>query len=191
MDKTETQFNISESAEIAGISRMTLNRHIKAGKITPQLDSDGNKYLDISQLIQTYGNDINLDKVPGYDTPKKDVTRNKLQHDTSATVTPSNDVEIALLKQKLEILEKERAEERKRFEEQIDFLKDQLSDEKEERKKVNAILTDQRKESEKVITAQSKGTDETIKKIQRQNRRIWQELQAEKNKTLWQRVIGK
>lgn len=47
--------NLSEAARLTQKSRMTLHRHIKAGKLSVVRDRDGLPQVDTSELIRVYG----------------------------------------------------------------------------------------------------------------------------------------
>jgi len=50
-----TQVSISEGARLADVSRSTLNRHIKEGKISRHRNGSGKPYVETSELIRFYG----------------------------------------------------------------------------------------------------------------------------------------
>ena len=50
----KTAFNQSEVARITGKSRTTIQAHIKDGKLSYELDKDGNKIIQASELIRVY-----------------------------------------------------------------------------------------------------------------------------------------
>jgi len=94
------KINLTQGAKLAGVSRSTLNRHIKEGKVSKVIGSDGKPSVDTSELARAYG---------------------ELRHNTlSDTVplaqlrTPSDvvekDIEIAVLRAELNA-SKERLEE--------------------------------------------------------------------------------
>lgn len=47
--------NITQAANIAGITKSTLYKHIKQGKVTSCLTPDGNKAIDTNELARVYG----------------------------------------------------------------------------------------------------------------------------------------
>jgi len=50
-----TKLNITQAAKVAGKDRSTIHRHIKQGKVSFDLDSEGNKVIDAAELIRVYG----------------------------------------------------------------------------------------------------------------------------------------
>jgi hypothetical protein len=57
----EKIFNLTKSAEMVGISRMTLVRHIQKGKLSSTKDKFGKKGVEVSELIRCYGELKNID----------------------------------------------------------------------------------------------------------------------------------
>lgn len=49
------QVSISEAARLAGVSRSTLNRHLKDGAISKHRDTSGRPYIETSELLRFYG----------------------------------------------------------------------------------------------------------------------------------------
>lgn len=47
--------SISEGAKLAGVSRSTLNRHLKDGAISKHRDNSGRPFVDTSELLRFYG----------------------------------------------------------------------------------------------------------------------------------------
>ncbi|WP_312283754.1 hypothetical protein [Candidatus Igneacidithiobacillus taiwanensis] len=50
-----TKLTITEAAKVAGISRMTLYKHIKNGLISVEKDQFGKPGIDTSELIRVFG----------------------------------------------------------------------------------------------------------------------------------------
>ena len=49
------KINLTQGAKLAGVSRSTLNRHIKEGKVSKVIGSDGKPSVDTSELARAYG----------------------------------------------------------------------------------------------------------------------------------------
>lgn len=56
-----TKYSISAASRIIGKSRATVSRHIKAGKLSSELDNNGNKLVEASELIRVYGDDCKFE----------------------------------------------------------------------------------------------------------------------------------
>ena len=114
------KLNKAKAARQAGISRTTLDQHLRKGIISGVKDERGRTCIDISELERVYGSAVNTD--------------------TSSDVQPvhqetSTDVQIRLARAEAlnEQLEAER-----------DDLRRRLDQESEERRRLTAMLTDQR-----------------------------------------------
>ena len=116
--------SISEASKITGKARSTLHRHLKSGKLSKEIDADGQPVIDTAELVRVYG----------------------LLHgkDSSATVpigqqaTPQSD---SLLQAKIEAM----------MEAQIEQLRADLDDARKERddwkaqaQRLSGLLSDQR-----------------------------------------------
>lgn len=49
------KLNLSQAAKVVGKNRVTLWRHINAGKLSAERDRDGNPLVDTSELLRVYG----------------------------------------------------------------------------------------------------------------------------------------
>ena len=49
------EFNLSQAARLYGKSRMTLHRHCDTGRISSRLSDDGQRLIDLSELVRAYG----------------------------------------------------------------------------------------------------------------------------------------
>jgi|SaaInlStandDraft_3_1057020.scaffolds.fasta_scaffold25024_2 hypothetical protein len=67
----DTILNLSDCARRVGISRVTIGRHIKSGKVSVVKDRKGKKGIHISELLRVYGE---LQHDTGSDAPSKTVT---------------------------------------------------------------------------------------------------------------------
>lgn len=47
--------SISEAAKLTGKARSTLHRHLKDGKISKEIDADGQPVIDTAELVRVYG----------------------------------------------------------------------------------------------------------------------------------------
>lgn len=49
------RLNVSQAASLYGKSRMTLHRYLKSGRISSELAGDGQRLIDLSELIRVFG----------------------------------------------------------------------------------------------------------------------------------------
>jgi predicted site-specific integrase-resolvase len=120
--KNMTKFNITQSAKAVGVSRKTIQRHLKEGKVSFEVDAQGKKWIDPSELIRVYG------EIKAPDTP--DIARQdepKLQHDagSDAQVTEVLQQRIEDLEGQVEDLRQDKEASRKREEDLLTIIKQQ------------------------------------------------------------------
>lgn len=60
------KLNITQTAKHVGLSRTSIYRHIRSGKITAERDQDGNPMIDLSEIERVYGRDRNTRPKPGH-----------------------------------------------------------------------------------------------------------------------------
>ena len=129
-----------EAAIRVGKSKATILRHIKDGKLSASRDDSRNYKIDPSELVRVYGGDAG--KPPyeaAYEAPRGD--------SNEAGEPPRKDTETAVLQAKLDAANKtieDRGQELHNRDQTIDDLRLRLDTEGEERRKLTAMLTDQR-----------------------------------------------
>ena len=137
------RYTVIEAAKIVGKSRQTIYRHIEKKPITTEKDDDGNVYIDASELLRVYGDNINFDAVnSNIAVPKNGLT---LQVETSKkTISDLNILEEKLnsSNKQIEMLEARMRSEREMLEGQIDTIKDALEKSQEVQSKTVALLED-------------------------------------------------
>lgn len=187
---------MTEAAEMVGLKRPTFYRKIDELGIST-IKENGRQRVDVSELIRVFGSDVKLKSsekpvdVKGRGGLSK--VSKSISNDTQSGLASSENIDSRILIVQLEgELDKER-ELKKQIEEQIDFLKQQLEDEKSERKKAHALLTDQRQKTEQVLSqgqTKNSDTDKKIRILRQQNQKIMKELLAQKNKSIWKKLFG-
>jgi hypothetical protein len=95
--------SLTQGAKLAGVSRSTLNRHLKQGKVSKVNGSDGKPCVDTSELQRVYGS-LSRD-TPSQSVPLK---QHGTHHDTA-----ENDIEIAVLRAELNATKEQLEETRK------------------------------------------------------------------------------
>jgi hypothetical protein len=66
MSEEKSNLNISEAARLVGVSRTTFYKHIKEKGITVQEEDEGNKVIDVAELMRAYNGRLK-GKPPGQD----------------------------------------------------------------------------------------------------------------------------
>jgi len=132
---SNTQLNMSQAAQAAGITRRTLYNHVKQGKVTTSRDKKNNPIIDVSELIRAYGNvSLPVKKIPTV------THRENTQENFSSEQLQTMQKEIAELKLAvMHMLEdktareserKQYEEERRKYQEEISTLNEKLERER-------------------------------------------------------------
>jgi len=146
------KYTVIEAAKVVGITRQTIYRHIDKKPITTEKDEEGNIFIDASELIRIYGNDINFEVLEN-NSDSKDTSNsnsNTLQavtrNDTSSDLRVIEERLNSATKQ-IDMLESQMRRESEIMEEQIITLKDALKTSQEVQNKTVALLEDKTKRS--------------------------------------------
>jgi len=126
-------YTLKQAAEAAGKSKPTILRAIQNGKISAVKDEHDEWRIDPAELHRVY----------------PVVTREMVQNDDLKRYVMPNEIgalrrELEIRDERLATLEAERDRERQTSRETIDDLRRRLDAEAEERRKLTAMLTDQR-----------------------------------------------
>lgn len=97
-----TKLNITQAAKAVGVSRKTMQRHIRLGKVSCEVDSKGHKLIDVSELVRVYG-ELKTDDSPSPVTQ----AGQKTQYDMS-NVAPIFERQIRNLEEQVEELRKDK-----------------------------------------------------------------------------------
>lgn len=130
------QVSISEGARLAGVSRSTLNRHLKEGLISKHRDRSGRPYVETSELLRHYG------ELSQSDSTESDSVG---QHGTGKAVDAVSELELKLIEVEgaldMEKMRRELAEERQERAEQAEAHWRQHAE------RLTTLLADQRQAS--------------------------------------------
>jgi len=132
---SNTQLNMSQAAQAAGITRRTLYNHVKQGKVTTSRDEKNNPVVDVSELIRAYGNvSLPVKKIPTV------IHRENAQENCPSEQLQAMQKEIAELKLAVthmledktarESERKQYEEERRKYQEEISTLNEKLERER-------------------------------------------------------------
>jgi predicted site-specific integrase-resolvase len=105
----ETKFNIVQAAELAGVTRQTIHRFIKKGKLSVEKTVDGKTVIDKSELLRVFPNLV----TPG--------ASHVLRLDTPQ-VTATLHSQIELLQRELDVTRQERERDREECRREKDRL---------------------------------------------------------------------
>ena len=203
----KTLLSMSEAAEMVGLTRPTFYRKVEELGISIAEDN-GKKRVDVSELIRVFGTDVKIHKERKEEVSK---TSNNASTDKKSRTEEDEDIRV-----KLAVLESELERERKLREEikdEVEYFKEQVALEKEEKKKITLLIEDLRPKEgrgeawEKSIRAleqrianqekAAKEREEREQKLLDENRRIKQAyskqkkaLEEEKSKSFFQKLFG-
>lgn len=129
-------YTLGEAAKAAGFSKPTLSRAIKNGKLTAKKLEDGSYQINPSELERwKEANGHRNTQKTQIKTPPETPNRNSALQS-----------EVEALLQQLETSKLERARERDQLVDQIEDLRTRLTKADEERNRLTAVLTDQRRQ---------------------------------------------
>jgi len=128
------KLNKYQAAKAAGISRTTLDRHIKEGKLSVSKDGTGKSVIDIAELERVY-NGVDINGTSQHVSSEQNDTSND-----NKTVQP----ELEILREYLDRLETDRERERCQLE---GVIADLRQDRDHWRQQATALLTDQREKA--------------------------------------------
>lgn len=120
--------SLTEAAEATGMSRTTIQRAIKAGKISAPKTSDGKYAIDPSELHRVY-----VKRTETQNSRSNETERNSDETLRRGSENSVLGAEVEGLRAQVDLLKSER-----------DDLRERLDKEGEERRKLTAMLTDQR-----------------------------------------------
>lgn len=190
------KYSISQSARIVQVTRKTFYSHIKKKGITIEKDDDGKVWVDHSELIRVYGDKCNFENAEGQKS-RGDVQDVSKETDVSSNIH----LDYAILKSELAFKSDQLREAKENYEEQIDFLRNQLAEASNEKNKLTALLTDQSNSSDwqralKGLEARIANQEQVNKeqkdkeaRILKQNKHLKKALQAERSKGFFQRLF--
>jgi FtsZ-binding cell division protein ZapB len=131
-------YTLAEAARASGKSKMTIQRAIKAGKISASRDEDGSYDIDPSELHRVF---------PAVSAEGNDA--GNMGRDGTPEVINVLRLEIKTRDEKLAALQAERERERELLQDSVEDLRTRLDQSEEERRKaqsqLTALLTDQRR----------------------------------------------
>ncbi|TWT67038.1 hypothetical protein Pla123a_44680 [Posidoniimonas polymericola] len=187
---TKTHFSISAASRLTGKSRNTIAKHLKEGKLSCTDDGSGAKLIDASELARVY------------DIKVADLAREEgaAARPASQVQGPPADAEVqAMLAKEIE----ERERERRQFEQQIEHLQESLQLAQEGHNRATLLLESNQGAGgwqdaiasleQKVANQESEAKQERERlkaSAKRQIDHYKGQLEAEREKTIWQRILG-
>jgi hypothetical protein len=138
MKRNTMAYTLGEATKATGLSKTSLHRAIKLGRISAIKTENGSYKIDPAELHRVF--------------PIAANRNSSNDHDLGQGRTGEISTETGVLRRELELLREERDRERGQLSEQIDDLKRRLDQAEQERREkdrqLTALLTDQRAEAE-------------------------------------------
>jgi excisionase family DNA binding protein len=138
-------FTLGEAAKQADVSKPTLSKAIKTGRISAERQPDGSYRIQPAELFRVYPQE----------THRNGLDRSEFDGRETGNENRLVAEQVAVLRERLALLTDERERERQQLTDQIEDLRRRLDAEAEarrlegeERRKLTAVLTDQRPKDE-------------------------------------------
>jgi hypothetical protein len=143
--RTPARLNVSRAAKAAGVARSTLNKHIEDGKVSVTRDATGKPFVDIAELERVYGR-VDMAALSESVAGGQSETPENRRPDTALQQ------EVALLRERLAMIEMMHETERRLLSERIEELAARAAELRQERdawrgQAERLLLTDQRQGS--------------------------------------------
>lgn len=169
-----------------------------SGKLSYELDDRGNRLIDASELVRVYGDACDFDQAePATQKPSRSIA-----NDTGQGDQPLHS-QLTSVQQQLESETKERQREREHFQQQIEHLQEALKLAQEGHNRATLLLENRSEGAgdweksfrrlEERLANQEKRTEqerEEIEQVKKQAVRYKQAYEAEKSKSIWQKLLG-
>jgi hypothetical protein len=128
-------YTLGEATKATGISKTSLHRAIKSGRVSATKNTLGVWEIDPAELHRVFP-----------------PAANRNSSEAQLLVQDGTASETAMLRRELQLKDEERQRERVQLEGTIDDLRRRLDAEAEERRRLTALLTDQRANPDVIVT---------------------------------------
>ena len=201
--------NKTVAAKLADVSRRTLYVHIKEKPISVEVDpSDNLEKIQISELQRVYGYEkimSNLKKSQDAENVEEGQGGNT-RNGANDVTQPHSEARIREQEKEIEMLKEMMRVKEGAHEQRIEDMETMLSEVRSKANSYERLLEDQREKASgagewekqlKAVEARisnqetaTKEEKERAEKILRQNRALKKALDAERNKSIWQKMFG-
>lgn len=149
---TTTKYTISGAARKIGMNRSTVARHIKDRKLSYELDANGNKVIDASELIRVYPDRYKVGETT--DSSAAEKAEMSAQEKWNRHYETENTYLKDALKKALDngamvtkLIENHTEKKQEQWQKSFDAMRDQIADHKKELKQLKHLLYQERKKS--------------------------------------------
>lgn len=199
-----SKVSVSQAARLTGKSRETINKATKSGKLSFSRNASNHKEIDVAELERAYPLVATIDEI---NQEPAAVSSSQPASDSDASA------EMAVLREKLagshrahEMLAAERDRERRQLESEIENLRQSLEKSQEQHNKSLLLITDQSKQTKdrvgeweesihaletRIANHEHRAKREQLElraKAKRRIARLQEELEAERSRTLLQKL---
>jgi hypothetical protein len=205
------KLSMEEAAQVIGKTKKTIYNHKDKNRFTYEIDSEGKAVVDASELIRVYGSSSEInERLQDLEALQRgEVSVKKDNYTTSNKASKKEESLITEYKIRLAKLEAELSKEqelKKKSEEQVDYFKEALDKAQETSQKITLLLENKSQETNReekwqsaMSSIETRVANQEIKtqeekeraqKILRQNQALKKALDAEKNKSFFQKLFG-
>lgn len=181
---TSTRYSISAASRITGKSRATIARHLKASKLSFDLDNEGNRTIDASELMRVYGDEC--------DFQQEEKRGRRSESVRIETKLPPSDAALDAVREQLI----------KQYQDQIEHLQQTLDKAQDGQNRVTLLLeqkSSERNDWQQSLDAMGKSianqTQSQIKELRdghdREIKQLKRALHQERSKSFWQKLFGR
>ena len=188
------QVSVTEASKLADVSRTTLYSDMNSGKLSYHTEGKNKRTIDVSELERVYGN-LKIED--------SEVSSSVQSEQADLTTQGGGLTELAVLREKVKLLEKHSDYQREQYEARIESLEVALNKAQDGYNSMTKLLEDQRSDSEKQnewenafkkledrVSNQASNAEEERQKILKQNRALRNALKEEQSKGFWKKLFG-
>jgi len=177
-NKIPTRMTISAVHRLTGKARSTITNHMKQGKLSYEVDADGNKMLEATEVARVYPEHFVVDE--------EGQLKPKIKHTSIAK--DKSEIGQQYYETLWENEKKERERERRQVEKTLERLENDL-DNAHEREKRAGLLLENHSQDSKMWKQQVSEVNDRIARQAREIEQYRRALHKERSKTLFQRLF--
>tara|TARA_R110002073_G_scaffold8027_18_gene44863 strand:+ start:29315 stop:29836 length:522 start_codon:yes stop_codon:yes gene_type:complete len=170
-----TKYSISKAAKITDKSRATVRKHLDVGDVSFTKNKQGHREIDASELVRYFGDECDFSRL---EKPKGKSETNRIGG------VGGDD-----LRAQLKAIEEERERERRQFQDQLDYLRKILDDNREEHKSSLRLLEDHSNKANGWKEAIAQMKKELTSQHEQEINQLKRALRSERDKGFWKRVF--
>lgn len=178
-----TTYSISAAARIIDKSRATVSRNMKSGKLTYTLDRDGNKVVDASELLRVYGDE-------GCDFDRSQTSSKTVRSESMAQATVGFGKLEEQYLARIKTMEKQNEKLEEIVDKQIETYAQSLKLLEDRSSKTDDWKTALQEMEKNLLNQSQRKLSEIEERHKKHVVRLRQELEAERKKPFFKRLLG-